>query len=45
MIRWLWAALSVCATLYLCAYHGNTTVIVINVVLDAWIIYGALRGR
>lgn len=45
MIRWLWAALGVCATLYLCVNDGDPTVIVVNVALDARLICGALRSR
>lgn len=44
MTRWIWAALCVTSTLWLCANNGEPVAIAINVVIDAWVIYGAIKG-
>ena len=44
MMRWIWAALCVTSTLWLVSISADWYVIAVNVVLDVWIVAGAMRG-
>lgn len=44
MIRWIWAALSVCSTLWLVSIGADWEAIAVNVALDIWVIAGAIKA-